>query len=68
MSGNLLNFKPPARAERRSRVWASALREGKSRCPIELRRKLIKIGAKVVNHGRYVIFQMAEVNYGRSTS
>src|ERR1700720_4973197 len=26
-----------------------------------LKEKLIKIGAKVVNHGRYVAFQMAEV-------
>jgi hypothetical protein len=26
-----------------------------------LREKLIKIGAKVVSHGRYVLFQMAEV-------
>jgi Transposase DDE domain group 1 len=26
-----------------------------------LREKLVKIGAKVVCHGRYVIFQMAEV-------
>ena len=26
-----------------------------------LREKLIKIGAKIVRHGRYVIFQMAEV-------
>ncbi len=26
-----------------------------------LREKLIKIGGKVVSHGRYVIFQMAEV-------
>ena len=26
-----------------------------------LREKLIKIGAKVVSHGRYVTFQMAEV-------
>jgi len=26
-----------------------------------LKEKLIKIGAKVVCHGRYVIFQMAEV-------
>ncbi len=26
-----------------------------------LRKKLIKIGAKVVNHGRYIAFQMAEV-------
>jgi hypothetical protein len=26
-----------------------------------LKDKLIKIGAKVVSHGRYVVFQMAEV-------
>ena len=26
-----------------------------------LREKLIKIGAKVVSHGRYVMFQMTEV-------
>ena len=26
-----------------------------------LREKLIKIGARVVSHGRYVTFQMAEV-------
>jgi hypothetical protein len=26
-----------------------------------LKKKLIKIGAKVVSHGRYVAFQMAEV-------
>ena len=26
-----------------------------------LREKLVKIGAKVVRHGRYVVFQMAEV-------
>ena len=27
----------------------------------DLKEKLIKIGAKVVRHGRYVAFQMAEV-------
>ena len=26
-----------------------------------LREKLVKIGAKVVSHGRYVMFQLAEV-------
>ena len=26
-----------------------------------LKEKLIKIGAKVVSHGRYVVFQMAEI-------
>jgi Transposase DDE domain group 1 len=30
-----------------------------------LREKLVKIGAKVVSHGRYVIFQMAEVAVSR---
>ena len=28
---------------------------------MSLKEKLIKIGAKVVSHGRYVAFQMAEV-------
>jgi hypothetical protein len=31
-----------------------------------LREKLIKIGAKVVSHARYVTFQMAEVLVSRS--
>jgi hypothetical protein len=30
-----------------------------------LKDKLIKLGAKVVSHGRYVIFQMAEVAIAR---
>jgi len=31
-----------------------------------LKEKLIKIGAKVVSHGRYIAFQMAEVtNHGK---
>ena len=30
-----------------------------------LREKLIKIGAKVVSHGRYVTFQLAEVAVSR---
>jgi hypothetical protein len=30
-----------------------------------LQEKLIKIGAKVVSHGRYVTFQMAEVTVSR---
>jgi len=30
-----------------------------------LKEKLIKIGAKVVSHGRYVVFQMAEVAIAR---
>ena len=31
-----------------------------------LKEKLIKIGAKVVRHGRYVAFQMAEVAITRN--
>jgi len=31
-----------------------------------LREKLIKIGAKVISHSRYVIFQMAEVTVPRA--
>ena len=31
------------------------------RSPTSLREKLIEIGAKIVRHGRYVTFQMAEV-------
>jgi Transposase DDE domain group 1 len=33
--------------------------------PTSLREKLIKIGAKVVSHGRYITFQMAEVAVSR---
>jgi hypothetical protein len=32
-----------------------------------LREKLIKIGAKVVSHGCYITFQMAEVAVSRQT-
>ncbi len=31
-----------------------------------LREKLIKIGAKVVRHGRYITFQLAEVGHPES--
>ncbi len=31
-----------------------------------LRERLVKIGAKVVRHGRYVIFQLAEVAVPRN--
>ena len=31
-----------------------------------LREKLVKIGAKVVRHGRYVTFQLAEVAVSKS--
>ena len=31
-----------------------------------LREKLVKIGAKVVRHGRYVTFQLAEVAIARA--
>jgi hypothetical protein len=31
-----------------------------------LKEKLIKIGAKIVSHGRYIVFQMAEVAIPRN--
>ncbi len=34
--------------------------------PTILRRKLVKIGAKIVSHDRYVTFQMAEVAVPRN--
>ena len=40
---------------------AAPCRSGKHWSLITLREKLIKIGAKVVRHSGYVIFQMAEV-------
>ena len=29
--------------------------------PPQIREKLVKVGAKVVRHGRYITFQLAEV-------
>ena len=48
---NLGNFLRPLVLPRSMRQWTMTT----------LREKLIKIGAKVVEHGRYVVFQMAEV-------
>jgi hypothetical protein len=31
-----------------------------------LREKLVKIGARIVRHGRYVVFQLAEVAVSRA--
>jgi hypothetical protein len=31
-----------------------------------LREKLVKIGARIVRHGRYVVFQLAEVSVPRA--
>jgi hypothetical protein len=31
-----------------------------------LREKLVKIGAKIMRHGRYVVFQLAEVTVPRA--
>ena len=40
---------------------AGVARGGQAVVADSLKEKLVKIGAKVVRHGRYVIFQMAEV-------
>jgi hypothetical protein len=43
----------------------NAHRDCLQRYVISLREKLLKIGAKVVSHGRYVTFQLAEVAVSR---
>ena len=48
---NLANFLRRLVLPKRVRHWSLTT----------LREKLIKIGAKIVNHARYVTFQMAEV-------
>ncbi len=53
-------------------AFASSKRQRNSQLPLSniamtsLKEKLIKIGAKVVRHGRYVAFQMAEVAITRN--
>jgi hypothetical protein len=47
---NLGNFMPTLAMPKTAEPWSLT----------SLREKLIKIGAKVVSHGRYVTFQMAE--------
>ena len=42
------------------------LKEVEHWSPTTLREKLVKIGAKVARHGRYVRFQLAEVAVPRS--
>jgi len=51
---NLGNFMRPLAMPKAEVAWFADLRE-----------KLIKIGAKVVSHGRYITFQMAEVAVSR---
>jgi hypothetical protein len=43
------------------RAWLATPEPIKDWSLTSLKEKLIKIGAKVVSHGRYVAFQMAEV-------
>ena len=52
---NLGNFMRTLALPKRAEPWPLT----------NLREKLIKIGAKVVSHGRYVTFQMAEVAVSR---
>ncbi len=51
----------PLMTQRRSRPYRRKQSIGRS----TLREKLVKIGAKVVRHGRYITFQMAEVAISR---
>ena len=43
------------------KTWRHISQSGRVPPDRRLREKLIKIGAKVVSHGRYVTFQLAEV-------
>ena len=59
----------PGRCAGTFRASALALpKEVEHWSPITLRGKLVKIGAKVVSHGRYVTFQLAEVAAPRERS
>ena len=51
LAHNLGNFMRTPAMPKTVETWSST----------SLREKLVKIGAKVVSHGRYVIFQLAEV-------
>jgi hypothetical protein len=48
---NLANFMPTLALQETVKHWSLT----------SLREKLVKIGAKIVTHARYVTFQMAEV-------
>jgi len=59
---------PPTPSASSSMPWLITSAMPKASKPwslTSLREKLIKIGAKVVSHGRYVTFQMAEVAVSR---
>jgi len=53
---------PPSRSNLRTLATPEPIKDWSL---TSLKDKLIKIGAKVVSHGRYVIFQMAEVAIAR---
>jgi hypothetical protein len=51
-----------AQGSRRSSSWVLVLPDDVARWSLfTLREKLVKIGARIVRHGRYVVFQLAEV-------
>jgi hypothetical protein len=55
------NASPPAVRHRRQYDQINVRHLGSSRSVDRRQGKLIKIGAKVVSHGRYIVFQMAKV-------
>jgi hypothetical protein len=60
--------RPPSAPRAGLQPWQLYAHAGHAEEPwslTSLREKLIKIGAKVVSHGRYVTFQMAEVAVSR---
>jgi D-hexose-6-phosphate mutarotase len=58
--------RPPSAPRARLQPWQlhahAGDADGSAAVVAGLREKLIKIGAKVVSHGRYVAFQLAEVS------
>jgi hypothetical protein len=57
---------PQKRVKKRSSGRGCRAQDGRTLVALTgLREKLIKIGAKVVSHGRYVTFQMAAVAVSR---
>ncbi len=52
---------PDRRVRSENALWDALPKEVEHWSLTTLREKLVKIGAKVVHHGRYVTFQLAEV-------
>jgi hypothetical protein len=64
---NLANFLRSLALPREVAQWSlTTLREVAQWSLTTLRERLVKIGARIVRHGRYVVFQLAEVAVPRA--